>query len=230
MILYLGDSLTRGIVGWSYIKFMPPGPHKNGGMDGDTAHGALRRLKIYRKTPWYPQIDVCVVGIGTNDLLQPYLMGRGLVWRLVYRWRRAWKEWADAEEYERVIREILDLLIADGKKPVLMGLPLMQLKDYPLDRLSERNAILQSLAREYGVPFADVMAAELKAVPEPRTDYDWGRVGAARLLDILTMGLFPRTKDRFSKKRGLELTVDGVHFNARSGSAAAESVRRCLEG
>ncbi len=229
MILYLGDSLTRGIVGWSYIKFMPPGPYKNGGLDGDTAHGALRRLKIYRKTPWYPHIDVCVVGIGTNDLLQPYLMGRALVWRLVFGWRRSWKEWADAAEYERVIREILDILMADGKKPVLMGLPLMQLRDYPLSELSERNGILKRLSGEYGVPFADVTAAELEAVPRPRRDYDWGHVGLARVGDILSMGLVHAAKDAFSRRRGLELTVDGVHFNSRSARLAAEAVRRCVD-
>lgn len=229
MILYLGDSLTRGIVGWSYIKFMPKAPYKNGGLDGDTAHGALRRLKIYRRTRWYPQIDYVVVGIGTNDLLQPHLMSTGLVWRMVFGWRAGWKKWADPAGYEEVIRIILDLLLSDGKKPVLMGLPLMQLKNYPLAELFLRNDVLRKLAAEYGLPFADVCAAELQAVPEPRLDYDWGRVGAMRVIDIITMGLFHSTKDAFSKRRGLELTVDGVHFNSRSGAIAAETVRRCLE-
>ncbi len=228
MILYLGDSLTRGLVGWSYIKFMPPEPFKNGGLDGDTAHGALRRLRIYRKMKWYPQIKTVVVGIGTNDLLQPHLMGTGLVWKLVFGWRISWKKWADKAEYERVMREIIETVLSDGKKCVLMGLPLMQLVNYPLDELRARNGVLERLAGEYGLPFADVLAAELRTVPDARRDYDWGKLGLRRVGDILTMGLFPRTKDGFSKRRGLELTVDGVHFNSRSGAIAAEAVRRCL--
>lgn len=228
MILYLGDSLTRGLVGWSYIKFMPPEPFKNGGLDGDTAHGALRRLHVYRKMPWYDDIRTVVVGIGTNDLLQPHLMSTGLVWRLVFGWRVSWKRWADKPEYKRVVREIIDTILADGKRCVLMGLPLMQLINYPMDELTARNDILRRLASEYALPFADVLAAELRAVPNARRDYDWGKLGLQRVADILAMCLFPRTKDGFSRRRGLELTVDGVHFNTRSGSIAAEEVTKCL--
>ncbi len=228
MIMYLGDSLTRGLVGWSYIKFMPPEPHKNCGLDGDTAHGALRRLRLYRKTGWYPSVSVCVVAIGTNDLLQPHLMSLGPVWRLVFGWRRSWKRWADMGEYERVIREIIDTLLADGKRVVIMGLPLMQLRGYPEGELRERNALLEGLAREYGLPFADVLSAELSAVPHADRDYNWGRLGLRRALDIITMGLLPFTKDSFSRRRGLELTVDGVHFNSFSAGIAAECVREQL--
>lgn len=228
MILYLGDSLTRGLVGHSYIKFMPGSPHRNRGWDGDTAHGALRRLKLYRRERWYGEVDICVVEIGTNDLLQPFLMSRGLVWRLVFGWRRGYKRWADIPEYEHVLREILDILIKDGKRPILMGLPLMQIKDYPLGELRERDSVVRALAGEYGVPFADVQNAELRAVPSPRTDYDWGKIGVQRAVDIITMGLLPFTKDRCSRRRGLELTVDGVHFNSFSARIAAQTLRECL--
>ncbi len=228
MILCLGDSLTRGLVGRSYIKFMPKGLCKNGGLDGDTAHGALRRLRIYRKTPWYGDVDTCVVGIGTNDLLQPYLMGTAPVWRVVFGWRRSWKRWADAAEYELVLREIIETLISDGKRAVLMGLPLMQLRGYPLDKLAERNAVLKRLSDEYGLKFADVYGAELRAAPGARLDYDFGKTGFCRLTDIITMGLFPFTKDFYSRRRGLELTVDGVHFNSFSGEIAAREVEKCL--
>lgn len=230
MILYLGDSLTRGIVGWSYIRFMPKEPYKNGGLDGDTAHGALRRLHVYRKTKWYPDVGTVVVGIGTNDLLQPFLMGRALIWRLVFGWRRGWKRWADEKEYAAVMDEIVDQILADGKRCVLMGLPLMQLRDYPLQELEARNAIVKKLALAYSLPFADVMGAELAAVPDAGRDYDFGKLGLSRLGDILLMGLFPRTKDGFSRRRGLELTVDGVHFNTRSARLAAETVQAAALG
>ena len=230
MVLYLGDSLTRGLVGWSYIKFMPPEPHKNGGLDGDTAHGALRRLRIYREMPWYPQVDTVVVGIGTNDLLQPHLMSTGFMWKVIFGWRGSWKRWADKPEYEKVMSQIIETALADGKRCVLMGLPLMQLRDYPLQELEARNAIVKKLALAYSLPFADVMGAELAAVPDAGRDYDFGKLGLSRLGDILLMGLFPRTKDGFSRRRGLELTVDGVHFNTRSARLAAETVQAAAFG
>lgn len=228
MIMYLGDSLTRGLVGWSYIKFMFPEPHKNCGLDGDTAHGALRRLRVYRRTRWYSSADVCVVAIGTNDLLQPHLMSKALVWRMVYAWRGGWKRWADMGEYERVMREIIETLLDDKKRVLLMGLPLMQLRGYPVEELRARNGLLERLAREYSLPFADVLGAELRAVPGAGMDYEWGKFGVQRVVDILTMGLFPFTKDGFSRRRGLELTVDGVHFNSFSAGIAAECVKGAL--
>lgn len=229
MTLFLGDSLTRGLVGRSYIRFLPKGSGRNRGRDGDTAHGALRRLKRYRKRRWYGDVKDCVVEIGTNDILQPFLMSRGAVWRAVFGWKRPWKLWAGAEEYERVMREILDILTGDKIRPVIMGLPLMQLKGYPLREIRERNAMLRSLASEYGAAFADVYGAETAACPDPRTDYDWGRTGLARVVDIITMGLLPFTKDWFSRHRGLELTVDGVHFNTFSGRIAAEALAGHIE-
>lgn len=229
MILYLGDSLTRGIVGYSFIKFMPKAAHKNRGKDGDTVHGALKRLRRYRERKWYKDVDLCVVEIGTNDILQPFMMGRGAFWKVIFSMSPG-KRWADADTFEWRMRDILGMLRGDGKSVVVMGLPMMQLKGYPYDELERRNVMLKKLAVEYGAAFADVMGAETADCPEAGRGYDWGRVGLRRGMDILTMGLAPFTKDRISERRGLELTVDGVHFNSRSARLAAGEAARAAGG
>lgn len=227
MILYLGDSLTRGIVGYSFIKFMPEGEYKNKGVDGDTVAGALRRLLSYRRRKWYGQTDICVVEIGTNDILQPFLMGKSLFWKVIFSINLG-KSWADTGTFEGRMRDILGTLRGDSVGIVVMGLPIMQMKGYPYEELERRNGILKNLAEEYGAAFADVAGAEMRECPEAGRGYDWGRNGARRGMDILTMGLLPFTKNWFSKRRGLELTVDGVHFNERSARLAAGEAERAI--
>ena len=98
MVLYLGDSLTCGTVGQSYLKFMAPHSHKNKGLNGDTTYGSLRRLKTYRRRPWYKDVDTCVVEIGTNDILQPYMFRDSLIWSICYKSRSSRKRWAETAE------------------------------------------------------------------------------------------------------------------------------------
>ena len=43
------------------------------------------------------------------------------------------------------------------------------------------------------------------------------------------MLLFPGRKDVLSRKRSLDVTVDGVHFNSRSARLLAEAVGRALK-
>ncbi|MGM9522141.1 MAG: SGNH/GDSL hydrolase family protein [Oscillospiraceae bacterium] len=228
MILCLGDSLTRGAVGYSYIKFLKKGSYKNKGVNGDTTYGALRRLKKYRKRSWYGAADTCIVAIGTNDLLQPFLRNGNLIWRVCF-FRRERKKWAtEPEIFEEYYRQILEIFKEDSKRAVLVGLTMIQLNGYPMDKLHEYNEIIRRLAAEYGAEFVDMLAAQEVECPGCRKDYSWGFTGLVRVLDIVAMLLLPFTKDTFSKARGLELTVDGVHFNSVSARLMADKSMRAL--
>ena len=229
MILCLGDSLTRGTVGFTYIKFVKKGEWKNKGKNGDTTYGALSRLKKYRQKNWYSSVDVCVVEIGTNDLLQPFLCGGSWFWGAFLK-NRSWKQWAlEPSKYEKLIRQILDCLLEDGKKVVLVGLPIIQLKEYPLDKLYERNKIVKRLANEYGAGFVDILRLEETRRPGCNREYKWGQTGIVRGLDIIVMFFFPFLKNLFSRVRKLELTVDGVHFNSFAAKLLAENLEREIE-
>ena len=226
MFLCLGDSLTRGTVGFSYIKFLPKGRCKNKGKNGDTTYGALKRLKKYRTKNWYNGVDVCVLEIGTNDLLQPFLCKVSLFWKVFLK-NRTWKQWAtEPSRYEKLLRDILDILSEDGKRVVIVGLPMIQLKGYPLDRLYERNNILRRLSEEYGAGLVDILAIQEVRRPGSNRNYKWGQTGLVRGLDIILMLIFPFAKDMFSQFRKLELTVDGVHFNSFTAKLLAGEISR----
>ena len=82
-IVCLGDSLTFGSVGYSYIRFLRhPLEVINKGVNGDTTYGALKRLRRIVAYPEYEAADTYIVGIGTNDVLLPYLTRISWLWKL----------------------------------------------------------------------------------------------------------------------------------------------------
>jgi lysophospholipase L1-like esterase len=230
MTLFIGDSLTRGTVGFTYIKFLKSKNNKNKGKNGDTTYGALTRLTKYRRKKWYGDVKTCVVAIGTNDILRPFLYETSMGFRLLCKRRDEKKNCApEPADFESHYRELLGILKEDGKNVVLVGLPMIQLKNFPLDKLHEYNGIIKKLAQANGMKFVDILRLQEIERPNCRKDYNWGQVCLVRGIDILLMGLVPVTKNLFSKARGLELTVDGVHLSRFSANLLAEELDRKMK-
>jgi len=229
-ILCLGDSLTFGSAGCTYIRFLDPRIEAvNRGKNGDTTRGALLRLERYLRDPRYFGISTYVVFIGVNDILGPYLSTLSPIWKLIMKPRCAYKRCITedsvfAAEYERM----LDLLAQNGKKAVLVGLPFIQIKGFSSEKILARNAVIEGLAKKRGLPYVDAFSLQQSALKEPKTRYSWGIVGLRRVLDAAAMLVFPKSKELLSKARRLELTVDGVHFNALSARLLAEEIGRAV--
>ena len=82
-ILCIGDSLTRGQVGYSYLPFLKTqAKYKNAGKNGDTILCMTDRLKEILEGKQSADIDTVIVGIGTNDLLLPYLTDVSPLWKM----------------------------------------------------------------------------------------------------------------------------------------------------
>ncbi len=229
-ILCLGDSLTFGSVGHTYLSYLGSQISAvNKGKNGDTTRGAARRLKRYLRSPRYSDISTYVVSVGTNDLLGPYLATLSPFWKLIMKPRGIYKRciYKDAtfaSEYEKM----LFALERSNKKTVLVGLPYSEIEGIPLDRFRARSAIIQELAAKHGIPFIDLYSLQLSAVEQPGTPYSWGFIGVVRVLDAATMLVAPRSKAWFPKLRDLRLTVDGIHFNALSARMLGEEVSKVL--
>ncbi len=225
-LLCLGDSLTFGSAGYSYIRFLDPRISAvNKGKNGDSTRGAAKRLERYLRDPRYFGISTYVVFIGINDILGPFLSTLSPLWKLVMKPRCACKRCITedsvfAAEYEK----ILDLLAEHGKKTVLVGLPFIQVKGFPTEKILARNAIIEGLAKKRGLPYADAFSLQQGALKNPGEAYSWGICWGKRVLDIAVMALFPGRKDALSRARRLSLTVDGVHFNSLSAKLLAGEI------
>ncbi|MEG1460809.1 MAG: SGNH/GDSL hydrolase family protein [Oscillospiraceae bacterium] len=226
MLLCIGDSLTFGSVGYSYIKYLrSPLTALNKGLNGDTTLCAFKRLQGYLSNPKYAEIDAYVVAIGTNDLLLPYIAGVSPLKKIETGPRVALKKCLENEDaFIAAYEDYLKLLSLHGKRAILVGLPFLQLKNFPNHLSQRRNEAIKALAEKYKLPFIDIYALELEAVKKPRTDFSWYYPSLLRVVEDTIMAFLPFTKDWFSKARHLEFTVDGAHFNSKTAKLLAKEL------
>jgi len=102
------------------------------------------------------------------------------------------------------------------------------LKGYPNESVQKRNLIIKKLTTDYGISLIDTASLQQNAVSEVSLSYSWKHENVIRIIDGMTMFLFPFSKDWFSKLRHLELTVDGVHFNSLSAKLIGDAVSQSV--
>lgn len=224
-ILCIGDSLTYGRVGYSYVdRLNISQPVLNAGQNGDTLLHMTKRLRSILSSSKADAIDTCIVGIGTNDLLLPYLCGLSPLWNLQFSQRcRRMRCIEDDREFAFAYEQLLELLARHHKRGVCISIPYLQLENFPHDKLRRYNRIIRSLTRRYGCGFVDLYGMQLALAPAP-TCFSWEHRNLGRMADSGCMTLFPPFKSHLERTRPLELTVDGVHFNRRSAKALATAV------
>jgi lysophospholipase L1-like esterase len=231
MILCLGDSLTFGSVGYSYIQFLRPEIITvNKGINGDTTVGAYKRLQKYIVDPKYSAADTYVVFIGVNDILASFLCTLSPVWWLQMKPRIYTKKClTDDNAFKSEYEKILKLLESCGKKAILVGLPLIQIKGTDNGIYLRRNEIIKGLAEEHKLPYIDIYSLQQAALTAPLKEYSWGFTGLFRIIDDALMLFHPSIKARFEKERRLELTVDGCHFTSLSAKLLAKAIEDCIQ-
>lgn len=226
-IVCVGDSLTRGTVGWSYIDFSSlKSRMSNHGVNGDTLAGVTQRIDAILKE--FPAGGQLVLSIGTNDSLLPF-MSTQFGWRTEMSFRSRFKhcERQDelfAEHYGALVQRIL----SSGMSAVLVGLPAIELKGYPVDEHERRSESIRSIADELGTQFVDIAAVMHKLSPADEAHYEWTARKLLRVLDAAAMQLAPITKDMCARHRRLNLTVDGVHWTSETAGAIARAIDSAL--
>lgn len=228
-ITCLGDSLTYGNVGYSYIDFLDKSIHAvNKGKNGDTVRGARRRLeKILNQSKF--DSPIYVVGIGTNDLLLPYLRTVSLFWFVMMGIRCRVKACIQEDlQFSREYEELLSLLSKNEKRVIVFGQPFINLRNFPHEDLIKRNAIIEKLADQYGFPFIDIFHLQKERIEKDTRVYTWKHSFFLRVIDAIIMSLAPSTKDTFAKRRGLTTSVDGAHFHSNSAKLLAKEVEKHL--
>ncbi|MPN46061.1 hypothetical protein SDC9_193641 [bioreactor metagenome] len=115
------------------------------------------------------------------------------------------------------------------KRAIAVGLPLIQLKEFPNEAARKRNNIIKKLAEQHHVPFIDAALLQQQSVSQISFSYSWGNQVAVRILDDIIMLVLPFTKDWFSKIRRLELTVDGVHYNSLSARLIGDAINDAIK-
>ena len=119
-ILCIGDGLTYGNVGYSYISFLSKNlATTNKGLNGDTLYGVSNRLgKILNDGG--EEFDLFVLGIGTNDILLPYLKQVDSFWKLQMSVRCKIKQCIEDDlDFSIKFESLIKMIYSSGKKAII---------------------------------------------------------------------------------------------------------------
>ncbi len=228
-ICCVGDSLTYGNVGYSYIHFFNENiDAKNKGVNGETLRGAYKRLENILENP-NSDYDIYIVEIGANDVLLPYLKTVSPFWFLMMGVRCKVKKCIEDDDvfYDEYIK-LLELFSERSENVIVLGLPILNFKNFPQQKVVKRNEIISEIARKHDYPFIDIYNLQAENIEAESYEYSWKFGFLMRCLDAIIMTLFPFTKDWFSKLRGLNMTVDGAHLNSTSAKLVASSIEKVI--
>jgi lysophospholipase L1-like esterase len=212
-IVFLGDSITEGKIGASYVErirtqLQPDVRVINAGINGDTTVNMWRRIDR-DVLPHQPSMVVVIAGLndlGTAYALQPQ--------RHYYRWlKQNWIELTPtrfAASYQRLIITLQQRTNAQ----IVVATPtsLTEQLDMPVQTLiNAYSAIVWAVAARMHVPVIDTRAAFLRAIaedPRPGPDY---RIEVA-VQDMITVGLKQASYRELTHQRGYRLLCDGAHL------------------
>ena len=198
----------------------------NKGKNGDSLRGMFSRLKKIVGNP-NTDSDLYVIGIGTNDILLPYLRDSSPFWFLLMSSRCKIKRCIEDDEiFYQEYNEILNFLHERNKKVIIFGMPFINLENFPDEKLVKRNKMIENLAEKYDYPFIDIYKLQKEKIQPDSRVYTWKYRFLLRIFDSLIMTLFPISKNYFAKIRGLTTTVDGVHFSYESARILAIEIAK----
>lgn len=231
-ILCFGDSLTFGSIGHSYIKYLKKNDDVitiNKGFNGDTTEFMYRRLKYYLSKDNHKGIDKCIVCIGTNDLLLPFLKTVSKSWYFLMNERiKLMNCLINDEIFKKRYEDIIKLLKHYNIETIILGLPHLELLDFPNNLIDNRNKIIKSIGKKYSINYVDVVAIQNKISKEIKNTYSWEHKNLLIFLEGLYLPVFPSLKDYISNKRNLIFTVDGAHWNSVMASRVSNEIEKIV--
>lgn len=219
-ILCIGDSLTEGRPGHSYIEFFPKTWEViNAGLGGDTIAGVSERIKKYDLSSF----NCVIIGAGGNDILLPRFYEKRPLWRKTIDLIVDGGSFpaTDLNEYLETYKTLLNSI---GKcKIVVLGISM--LSEYSESKFNkivlEYNKELRNLAEKFNIHFIDFYSWQSKNASGTDMTMSNSPVHLSRDAE-LSKNI--EIENRVVAERKLKTTIDGVHLNAFGARALAELI------
>ena len=228
----IGDSLTEGIPGVSYWRFLK-NKRKilNRGVGGDTLLGATKRTARMLGEKKYDDIDKYIIEIGTNDVLLPVLTKHSIVWKLITKLKAATLgciPCINILDFGRKYEELLLMLIKYNKKVGIIGLPLIENSILKInDDMCKYNLVIKELAKKYNIAYIDLESLEREIKGGNEGSYFFGKTNLGNVIDTIFTSFLPFS-NIVSKVRGLSVTIDCVHLNRNTAKKLAVLIEQML--
>jgi lysophospholipase L1-like esterase len=209
----VGDSLTEGRPGVSFVKILQGQyPHitfENLGKPGETVKSLHERLS---KTPIASDYDLIFLWIGVNDVYSKLLSVQ------------AQPVSKDLEEFRDMFQKVVEIVVHSSKHVVIVSAAIIgeNLNSKPTKDLKELNEVIHSISSNYPqVHFLDLHSFFRKHLSQTKSS-DYLNTNVMRVMIDALFYKDPKRIDRLSMKRGLHLTLDGIHLNSKGATLVAE--------
>ncbi len=224
-IVFLGDSLTEGKIGASYVERIQKalGPEIriiNAGINGDTSQHLLRRLQtdVIAHKP-----DIVVVQVGLNDM---GTANPSRSYRFYYRLVKGVPCRILPNGFAQGLRQLLRILQQHSQAQILLC-SLTTLSEDPDDRVQHYvdayDLALRIVAQEEQLPLVDVRSAFLESMrTDPRPGLPYTIITA--LQDMVAVGWRGASYTQLTQQRGFRLLCDGVHLAEAGADLMAETM------
>jgi len=234
-ILFIGDSLIKGSVGVNWVKRLslknPDWIVENAGVNGETLIKIKQRLD---KKLGENNYDVIFFQAGINDLLIPAMRDKGFLFRQAQKYllEKKYNPLSEPDAFEKTFRQV----ISDIKKKTTATIILTTLScineslEFSLNKKRFAfNHIIRDVAIETGCGMVDAGALFDGYLRRCRTkDYFLESFFNTPFYDRFQCSVLG-CPDYLSKKRGLHLTVDGLHLNTRGAKIYRDETERLIK-
>ncbi len=188
----------------------------NFGKNGDTVHGLYKRLT---KITFPNNIHLGFIWIGTNDILVQRSTTYALYKKIS---KKPWKTYQKQfqQEYQKILNsttEKIPKIITIP--PVLIG---EDISNHWNQELGEMTDLIKTISQTYSsVEFLDVRDSFITFLAAQKQSTYLLKNATSVLFDKLIYTTAADI-DLCAQKRGLHLTLDGVHFNSRGAKMVAD--------
>lgn len=216
----IGDSLTEGRPGVSFVNILkqkyPSYTLLNFGKPGETVKSLHTRLS---RTKLDSNFDLIFLWIGANDVYSKLLkvQAQPIV--------------EDHREFSDYFSKILNMVIPFSKyvvvvSPAIVGENLKNQSNYELKDLS---SIIENISNQYlNVSFLDIQSVFEKRLANVHSS-DYISTSVMTVMKDVFFYKNPIRIDRLSSKRGLHLTLDGVHLNSNGALCVADEYASMID-
>lgn len=216
----IGDSLTEGRPGVSFYNLLKlQYPHisfDNLGNPGETIKSLLTSLE---KAPLQFSYDLLILWIGVNDVYSKLLKVQ------------AQPVAKDHIEFEEYCLKVLEKAHAASKNVVLVSPALVgeDLQNHSNQEIKELTSIMDSVALKSGNIYFVNMQNLFKEHLENLECSSFINKNVMRVLLDVLFYKNPLRIDKLSQKRGLHVTLDGVHLNSKGANIVAQQYSSIIE-
>lgn len=227
MVLCFGDSITHGRPGVTYLRYLSK-DYENFGLGSDTLLGMTKRLKKIVDKRNYRDANKVIIEIGANDVLLPFLWNYSPVWRIIVSILRIRGSIPcnNINLFKNNYEDLLRYLISRDKEILIIGIPLFETTIGKLNKkILLYNKEIKKLCRKYNLQYLDINNIQRRIKGSNQGDYFLWKTNIGVLIDAMITTYLPFS-NRISKMRGLSVTVDGIHLNARTAKLVSNYIKK----